>query len=66
MLERTATQRRADAIYAIFLAASSTAPDAQRPEPVVNIIVDQRTFEEHVKAATTGTTPPTPDPGSRR
>ena len=62
MLERTATQRRADAIYAIFMAAASTPPGAQRPEPVVNIVVDQRTFEEHVKAATTGTTPPTPAP----
>ena len=62
MLERTAMQRRADAMYAIFLAAASTPPDAQRPEPVVNIVVDQLTFEEHVKAATSGTTPKSPDP----
>lgn len=68
MLERTATQRRADAIYAIFLAAASTPADAQRPEPVVNIVVDQQTFEEHVRAAASDTppAPPPPDDFSRR
>ena len=54
MLERTATQRRADAIHAIFMAAASTPADAQRPEPVVNIVVDQRTFEEHVERGRVG------------
>ena len=68
MLERTAVQRRADAIHAIFLAAASTPPDAQRPEPVVNIVVDQQTFEDHGRAAAAGTTPTPPDPNdfSRR
>ena len=62
MLERTATQRRADAILAVFLTAASTSPDAQRPEPVVNIVVDQQTFEEHVRATASRTRPTPPDP----
>ncbi len=68
MLDRTAMQRHADAMYAIFLAAASTSPDAQRPEPVVNIIVDRQTFEDHIAAAAAGTRPRPPDPGdvSRR
>lgn len=62
MLERTSSQRRADALVAIFLAAVSHPVGGQAPAPVVNIIVDQATFEEYVEAAVTGTPPPAPDP----
>ena len=47
-LPRTDAQRRFDALTAIFLAAASTPPGAQPPEPVVNIVVDQTTFETHL------------------
>ena len=50
-------------MHAIFLAAASTPPDAQRPEPVVNIIIDRQTFEDHLAAAATGTPPHPPEPG---
>jgi len=62
MLERTSSQRRADALVAVFLAAASTPAGGQAPAPVVNIIVDQATFEEYVEAVATGTPPPPPDP----
>ena len=61
LMERTRTQRRADALWAIFQAAITEPADAKRPEPVVNIIVDQATFEEHLDAVLTGTAPPAPD-----
>ena len=68
LLERTASQRRADALYAIFMAAVSTPEGAQPPVPVVNIIVDQQTFEDHLRAAAGGPPPPPADPSdtSRR
>jgi hypothetical protein len=50
-LARTPAQRRADALYAIFVRAASTPADANRPEPLVNIVVDQRTFEEQLRRA---------------
>jgi hypothetical protein len=62
MLERTAAQRRADSMYAIFLAAASTPPDAQRPEPVLNLVMDYRSFEDHVVALVDGRPPRRPDP----
>ena len=62
LLERTRTQRRADAMWAIFNAAIAVPADAKSPEPVVNIIVDQNTFEEHLEALLNGTTPPAPNP----
>lgn len=45
LLERTAGQRRFDALKAIFEHAASSAPGAQPPEPVVNIMIDQATHE---------------------
>lgn len=47
-LPRTATQRRFDALHAIFLAAASAPADAKRPEPSVHIAVDLGTFAEHL------------------
>ncbi len=48
MLERTAAQRRFDALRAIFERAASTCQAPGLPEPVVNILVDQVTFEAWV------------------
>ena len=62
LVERTRTQRRADAIWAIFNAAIAVPANAKSPEPVVNINVDQNTFEEHLEALLNGTTPPAPNP----
>ncbi len=72
LLSRTAPQRRFDALHAIFLAAASTPADAQAPEPVVNIVVDQATFESALATAAgdrplSGMDPPaSPDPTGRR
>ena len=46
LMPRTAAQRRADALMAIFQAAASTAPGATPPEPVVNLVVDHHTFAD--------------------
>ena len=51
LMERTDAQRRFDAMYAIFVAAASTPADAQRPEPLANVIVDHKTLEEHLAHA---------------
>lgn len=59
-------QRRADALHAIFQAAVSTPPGARPPEPVVNIIVDQETYEAHWAAAASGASPPPAAPGDVR
>jgi hypothetical protein len=50
-LARTPAQRRADALYAIFLRAASTPADATAPTPLVNVVIDQRTFEEELRRA---------------
>ena len=57
MLERTAAQRRFDALRAIFDKAASTMPGARAPEPVVNIVVDQATFEAWVAGGADGPMP---------
>lgn len=54
MLERTNSQRRADAMWAIFQTAVSAPVGAQPPEPVVNIIVDHASFEAHLAAVASG------------
>ena len=48
-LARTDAQRRFDALHAVFLAAVSTAPGAQAPEPVVNIVMDREWFEAELR-----------------
>ncbi|MGH9135896.1 MAG: HNH endonuclease signature motif containing protein, partial [Acidimicrobiales bacterium] len=47
-------QRRFDALHAIFLAAASREPGSRAPEPVVNIVVDQATFEAALAAMAAG------------
>ena len=72
LLARTARQRRFDALHALFLAAASTPPGAQAPEPVVNIVIDQTTFETALAAAigdeplTAPVPPAPPDPTRQR
>ena len=39
-----------DALHAIFLAAAATPPGSKPPEPAVNIVVDQATFEAAIAA----------------
>ncbi|HEX4903503.1 MAG TPA: DUF222 domain-containing protein [Acidimicrobiales bacterium] len=50
-LDRTPAQRRADALYAIFVRAASTPADAHTPAPLVNIVIDQRCFDEQLRRA---------------
>jgi hypothetical protein len=45
-LPRTDSQRRFDALQTIFLHAAPAPTDGRRPTALVNIIVDQRTYEE--------------------
>lgn len=47
-LARTDAQRRFDALAAIFRAAAGAPLGDRAPEPTVNIVVDQQTFEEHL------------------
>ena len=43
-LARTEAQRRADAFYTIFVNAASTPADAQKPEPLVTIIMSEDAY----------------------
>lgn len=59
---RTAAQRRADAVLAIFRRAAATPAEDRSPEPLVNVIIDQRTFEAELARAAgqpTDDAPPT-------
>lgn len=60
LLDRSAGQRRFDALLAIFTAAAGSGV-VGRVDPLVNIIVDQETFEHHL-ARLTGTDPDPIDP----
>ena len=44
-LARTEAQRRADAFYKIFVNAASTPADAQKPEPLVTIIMSEDAYQ---------------------
>jgi len=50
-LPRTDRQRRADALWNVFVTAAATPPGAQRPEPLVNIVITQTEFEAAVARA---------------
>jgi hypothetical protein len=43
-LTRTPRQRRADALVVMAQRALSAPPDARRPEPVLNVLMDEATF----------------------
>ena len=47
-LTRTDSQRRYDALLAIFEAACGAPLDVRVPEVTVNFVVDQHTFEQHL------------------
>ena len=47
LLERTGAQRRFDALLAVFTAAAASGVVGQF-DPLVNIVVDQTTFEHHL------------------
>ncbi len=47
-LARTSKQRRADALYAVF--ASAASQFGPSPEPLVNILIDQTTYERTLAA----------------
>ncbi|MEN9803253.1 MAG: hypothetical protein RIS41_100 [Actinomycetota bacterium] len=53
-LPRTPAQRRADALFAVFVAAATALPTAPRPRPLVNILIDERTFDEAMAVAMGG------------
>ena len=44
-LPRTESQRRADALFAAILQAAESAPGAQKPEPLVYIVMSNDAFE---------------------
>ena len=51
-LARTEAQRRADAVVAMAKAAASAAPGSRRPQPTVNVLIDDETFEAHLRGET--------------
>ena len=62
LLDRTAAQRRFDALLAVFLAAASSGKVGQ-VDPLVNIIADHTTLDYHL-ARLTGASPDPLDPTS--
>jgi hypothetical protein len=48
-LARTEAQRRADAFVAMAKAAASAAPGSQPPRTTVNLLIDDETFEAHLR-----------------
>ncbi|HSL56474.1 MAG TPA: DUF222 domain-containing protein, partial [Acidimicrobiales bacterium] len=59
-LDRTPAQRRADALVAMAHRAATAPPEGRRPEPLVNIVIDQASFESEL-ARLAGATSPAPD-----
>jgi hypothetical protein len=51
-LARTEPQRRADALVAMARAAASTPPGSQPPRATANVLIDQETFEAHLRGET--------------
>ena len=64
ILARTEGQRRFDALAAIFTAAATAGPERVTFDPVVNYVIDQTTYDQHLTAMVTGVSAPAPDPGS--
>jgi len=50
LLPRTGSQRRFDAFFQMLESGSTNTGDAKMPDPVVNVIVDLDTFEQHLRA----------------
>jgi hypothetical protein len=51
-LARSEPQRRADALLAMARAAASTPPGSQPPRATTNVLIDQDTFEAHLRGET--------------
>jgi hypothetical protein len=51
-LVRTEAQRRADAFVAMAKAAASAAPGSRPPRTTVNVLIDDETFEAHLRGET--------------
>ncbi len=51
-LVRTEAQRRADAFVAMAKAAASAAPGSQQPRTTVNVLIDDETFDTHLRGET--------------
>jgi len=69
MLPRSDAQRRFDAIQAIFRRSTRVPADSKAPKPLVNIIINQRSFEENLHNHGLGDDPtdlPEVDPSLRR
>ena len=64
MLERSAAQRRADALAAIFDRAAAADPAVVGPEPVVNIVIDETTWLAHLARTLGDTDTALPDPAT--
>jgi hypothetical protein len=62
-LTRTASQRRFDAFFGMLEAGATNTGQAALADPVVNVIVDLDTFEQHLRAELGGA-PPRIDPAS--
>ncbi|HZB43234.1 MAG TPA: DUF222 domain-containing protein [Ilumatobacter sp.] len=63
LLPRTASQRRFDAFFQMLELGATSTSDATLADPVVNVIVDLDTFEQHLRAELGGA-PPTIDPAT--
>ena len=48
-LVRTQAQRSADALLAMARAAASTPPGSQTPRPTLDVLIDQESFEAHLR-----------------
>jgi Domain of unknown function (DUF222) len=51
-LTRTQDQRHADALMAMARAAASSPPGSRPPRPTVNVLIDQESFEAHLRGET--------------
>lgn len=56
-LPRTPAQRRFDAFFQMLEMGATNLGDAPLPDPVVNVIVDLDTFEQHLRAELGGIAP---------
>jgi hypothetical protein len=56
-LGRTASQRRFDAFFGMLEAGASNTGEAALADPVVNVIVDLDTFEQHLRSQLGGPAP---------
>ena len=56
-LDRTSAQRAMDALHDVFMTAAAATPALRAPVPLVNVVIDLRTYDETVQWMATGTRP---------